>query len=332
MPAPIELDTRAGKYSTIRINGEMALLEPFAVTRLTAKLESIHLPRLSGYAERYVGYALLNGELHLDTEAEIRQGVVRAINEVRVKKLEMRPLLPEEKNELTEELGMPLNTALSLLRDKNDDIELTVPVEGDVTNPEFGIGDAVRKAVGKGLAQGVKTAATIFFAPAGAILAAGKLMDLATALRFEPVGFAAGDAELTPEAIGQLDKLGPLLADRPKVSLRLGGVVTAADRTSLAEQRAKQAAPSPPEGPATEPPQPSSGSGGAPSSPGPAQEPKLVPMAIPEAELLALGEQRAEAVKDYLIERGGIDPKRLLIRRPEIVEGGEAAPRVEVSL
>lgn len=54
--------------------------------------------------------------------------------------------------------------------------------------------------------------------------------------------------------------------------------------------------------------------------------------ANPDEALTELASARAFAVKDLLIEKYGIEKKRLLGCRPEIDEKPEARPRVEISM
>ena len=318
------LKTRTGKYSSISVEvaGRPLAEDPSGTAEVA--LEQIHLPSLTPYTQRHLGYRLRSGALDFHTDAKVDAGHLTATNALKLHKLDLEPLDPDQKDELTENLGLPLNTALSLLRDKNDDIELDIPVEGDLDDPEFGIGQAVGKAFTKGLSRAVTTAAITYFAPAalvalgpvGALFAAGKLISLATALRFDPVAFPPGDGVLGPEASAQMDKLGALLTDRPAVRLTLCGVATEVDREAMYQVAlAAQAALPPP--PKTE--------GKRPPPPPP-------PPVIADETLLDLATARAEAVKDRLVADGKVEPARLLVCSPEIETDAEAAPQVLISL
>ena len=59
---------------------------------------------------------------------------------------------------------------------------------------------------------------------------------------------------------------------------------------------------------------------------------KLSKTANPNEALTELASSRAFAIKDLLIEKYGIEEKRLLGCRPEIDAKPEARPRVEISM
>jgi outer membrane protein OmpA-like peptidoglycan-associated protein len=300
---------------------------------------------LTGYTQRYLGYRLKTGQLDLDTKAAIDGGQLDAQNQLALHRLELDLLHPAEQDKLTQELGLPLNTALSLLRDRDGDIRLSIPVQGDLKSPDVSVGDAVRKAMMKGVTAGIKTAAVVFFAPVGAVLAAGKLVGLATALRFEPVLFDPGQTRLNEEARAYLDRLSERLRDRPGVRITLCGVTTDADVSAL-QQAALAAAARPTTavpgaGTANTAPVTTLPSEGAapktePNEQSPPKEAGSAPLPEPPPvsrdELLDVGQRRGEVVRDYLVERGRIDSDRLLPCSPQHEEAKEAKSRVDIAL
>jgi outer membrane protein OmpA-like peptidoglycan-associated protein len=299
-PSPVELRAKIGKYGEVHVAGTM---EPFAARptlSLDGEVTSIDLAPLTSYTAAAVGYRVKSGHLDGDLDVQVDQGALQAESDWRANKLEMVRLTAADQDRLSAGLGLPVNTALALLRDRDDNIRLKVPVAGNLNDPELRLGQTIRKVVTTALVKAINKAVVAYVAvvssPAAIALAAGKVVSLATAVHFDPVLFAPGDATLDAAAADYLDALAERLDERPGIRLNLCGIAVPGD-----------AQPAPP--------------GAAPGD--------------GEAEIEALrqlAQDRGEAVKDYLTFRRGIAPERLFVCSPEVdeAEGGEA--RVEISL
>lgn len=235
----VSLQGKLGEYSGINLEGKITLLNPAPTGTLKAKLTGVDLPVVTAYAERYAGYRIQSGLLGIEADVTLERGIVDSKNTLDVRKLKLERLKGEDLDELDQQLGMPLNAALSMLRDKNDDIHLDIPISGDIRDPEIGMGDAIRKATMKGLTKGLKTGVMAYFAPVGVAVLVGKAAKGAAALRFEPVVFEPGGDVISGEGAAYLDGLAQLLADRPKVRLNLCGMAAPPDAAIIVGEEAE---------------------------------------------------------------------------------------------
>ncbi len=289
---PIGLAASNGRYGKIAFEGQMRPLSAETFVNGEGTIKDLDMIRLDGYARRAIGYAIKSGTLSADIRVDLQNQRLDSAADLTIRKLDIDPLKPEEQDEFSTELGVPLETALGLLEDDEDTIRLNVPLKGELSDLSVGVGDAVRLVMKKGLMAGMRTAATTYFAPLWPALAATKLFAAASKLRFRPVTFAPGAIALEPEQDAYLQQMAPLMQKRPKVSLTLCGRAVATDRAVLypdagSELNDKQRA------------------------------------AMAE---LSLG--RHEAVKDRLIE-AGIDSARLVTCTPEASPADEGLPRVD---
>jgi len=209
---------------------------------------------------------------------------------------------------LSQELTMPLDAALSLLRDKDDTIRLELPVSGDLDDPSVGVAGVVRKALGRGLRATAISYAKFALQPFGAVVAVVQLAGKATALRLDPVPFEPGSAVLGTRGADYATKVASLLDSRPALSLRVCGRAAAPDQTALQAEAAQAAKP----GEAARPP----AEGASPAD--------------LEAALPALAAARGEAFRDALVRAYGVAPERLVICLPETDPDPKGVPRVEL--
>jgi len=222
----------------------------------------------------------------------MRAGLLKADTSFTANKLYLDKLNKAELDASDQQLGLPLNLCLALLRDSDDNIRLKVPLEGNLNNPKVPAGKLIWQVLGKALAAAVRNVAMAFF-PSG------------NHLGFDPVAFQPGSAELTPEGQDYLQKVGKKLATRPQVTIKLAGKATGIDWLGLKKRKMS---------PDTKP----------------VDVANLKP--ADTERLLTLASSRVEAIRVYLAEQMKVDVKRLLISPPAIDPSPQAQPRAELSL
>jgi len=158
------------------------------------------------------------------------------------------------------------------------------------------------------------TALTGVVLPPGTMLLLGKALDWALTVRFKPVPFETGTAELSTDGLTYLDEVAVRLQDRPKVRLLFCGFATRADLLPTEDDISASETEL---GEKAQPP-------GHIQSPEPLSEEG-------RTLLLQLAEERSRTVRDYLVKEKGIGSERLYLCQPEVDTSKEAQPRVEVS-
>ena len=136
-----------------------------------------------------------------------------------------------------------------------------------------------------------------------------------TAPSFEPIEFAPGSGELGEAGRRYADDIADLLAEHPKLSLKVCGRSTALDlgHTGDGTRGVTQA------------------TDGTKREGDPAPEAVTVSEQVKQA-LAELAVERKRAVRRYLIEEKGADPKRVPECRSTFEAGDQGRPRVEISL
>jgi len=135
---------------------------------------------------------------------------INASNQIILNRLELgQPMLSEQA------VGVPTKLGLALLRDGNNVIELNVPVNGDLADPEFHVGKVMMRA----FADLLTKAATSPFA------LTGTLADIAGlgGEQMHQVSFAPGGTELTAISTRKLAALAQVLNQKPELVLSIRG-------------------------------------------------------------------------------------------------------------
>ena len=235
---PLDLNLVLDRYSHL---GLQARLRPFArppAIEGHGTLSGLHLPLVNGLVADQLGHRFVEGELSDRFKLRIARHRLHMRNHLELNDLEVDPI-PGRK-------GPPLSLAAALLEDRQGRITLDVPIDGDLSRPDFHVLGALDPIIMKAVAG---TAALAIQPLGSVILVGGLLADAALQVRFQPVGFQAGASRPRAGMEARLRALGKKLADRPKLRLRLCGVAVASDRggdkkddaaamLKLAEQRA----------------------------------------------------------------------------------------------
>lgn len=103
---------------------------------------------------------------------------------------------------------MPLDSALTMLRDKNNNVNLDMDVSGNVDDAKFSLTDAINQALTKALR-----------------------------LRLDPAPYLPGEATPSPSTRDYLEKVGRLLQERADLRLKLCGMAVPRDKLSGTRRR-----------------------------------------------------------------------------------------------
>ena len=326
---PIKLTAKLGKYSTLGFSGKFRPFTERLNLDVAGKLEGFDLTSVSGYSREYMGYDLARGRMDADITVRIVDGKMKTDSKLTISKLQVQPTNPDLLDPMKKRVQVPVDTALSLLRDSNDVIRLNVPVTGDITSPKFDFSDAINTAIGNAMKQTVLTTLKVAF-PLGGVIMTVAEAGTAARLRLNPISFPPGSKELSASARKEVSKVAELLRARPAVKLSICGWATAKDRNLLIE-RGVAAAKATVQAPKTTDPNTQPAGKEPQTAPALAALRDKVSRTV-ELELPSLAKHRGETVKDHLIKQYNVSEPRLFLCAPKIGKETDSEPRVDLLL
>ncbi|TCS37365.1 uncharacterized protein involved in outer membrane biogenesis [Paucimonas lemoignei] len=294
---------------------------------LQAKVRDMELAPLSPYSGRYVGYGIEKGKLSFDVAYRIDKRKLTANN-----RLILDQLTFGDKIDNAGAASLPVHLAVALLRDRNGVIDLNLPIEGSLDEPQFSIGAIIVKVIVNTITKAVTAPFTLL----GSLFGGGEELSY---LEFTP-----GRATIAAEGDDKLKALAKALTERPALKLEITahtgteaeieGMKRAAILRKVRALKQKNLAdrgqPVPEGGVEVKPeeypallakvykgekfPKPRNMIGLQKDLP--AAEMEKLMMAntpIDEDDLTALGNRRAQAVKDWLLKNGQVPGERVFI-------------------
>jgi len=306
--ATLKLDGRLDKHSSIKAGGDMKpYLQPPEMA-MQGKLQAIGLPPLSPYTTDSMGIIINSGSLDVDLKLVSQNQLMKGEAVLLMHQLSVKGT--DSKDGLQSKIPVPLDMALNILRDKNDTIELKIPIAGDAENPDVDVSDAITKAVATGVSAGATSYLVYALQPYGAMIAVAKVAgEAASKVRLEPVEFEPGQASLDDSDRDYLSKIAKVLKERPKLAVKVCGVAVQQDVAHLQPPADK-----------------------ADGKSGKKAAPPAAPV-VDKQKLTELGEQRAASVKDYLVEKFKVPANRLVHCQSRFeTDQADALPRTELLL
>ncbi len=332
----VELRGMYDRYAPLEITGKINPLRNDLYVELRADFKDMDLTSVSPYSGRYAGYTVQKGKLSFHLDYLVIKNKLDAKNKILLDQFTFGD--PVESPEATK---LPVRFAVSLLKDRDGQINLDIPVSGDLNDPKFSVGSVILKIIVNLLVK----VATSPFALLSAIFGSSEQLDHAE--------FDYGSSVLNDGAKKKLDILVKALHERPALQMEIvGRADPEKDREGLKQtlilrkvrsQKIKDMAKKSGETPSLESvvvtpeeypkylkqaykeekfPKPRNILGIAKDLPVPEMEKlMLTNQKVTEEDLRALAEERALAAKDYLLQSGQVKPDRLFIVETKTLEG-----------
>jgi hypothetical protein len=216
---PFEIGMHPDKYTSFQIKGVTRPLVDPVYLDAKGELQGLGMPRLNGYIANDLGHKFLEGQLDVRFDVKIADNKLKMGNFLELHRAVVESLEGKD--------GPPLTTAIALLEDRDGYVKLEVPVEGRLDDPNFRVLAALNPIIMKAVAG----TAALAIQPLGSVLLVGSIVaDQALKVSFNPALFEAGSTQLDPETQKYLGELAGKLKEKPKLAVRICGVVAEVER------------------------------------------------------------------------------------------------------
>ena len=189
---------------------EQVFIKPFAVPlsmEMMFELKDYFLDVLTPYVGKYTGREVKSGKLDLTMKYEIENNNINAKHKLLIKKFDFGG-----KVESKDALKLPFGLALALLKDSQDRIDISLPVDGDMSDPKFHyfhlLGQVARNFFFK-----------IITKPFSFLVSA--LGSDVSEEDYGKINFMPGRADLLDEEKEKLRLISKALNERPSVALKI---------------------------------------------------------------------------------------------------------------
>ena len=217
--AGVSINALLDGYAPFEITGSLDPLGSDLFVDLKIAFKNFSLSSVSPYTGKYIGNNISKGKLFLDLEYLIEERKLDAKNDLRIDSVMLGEVVQSE-----EATKLPVALALNLLKDRDGVIDIKMPLEGSLDDPEFSVfGIAIKMFLNL-----IIKAATSPFSVLGSIIGGGE--------EFSYVEFEPGSFLLLETDASKLEKLVTALYERPNLKIEVAGFVDMiSDTESLRE-------------------------------------------------------------------------------------------------
>lgn len=204
-PSVLKLEGKVDKYGYAKISGSLLPFDFKDRANLKILFKNIDMPSLTPYSGKFIGYAIQKGKLSMDLSYKIKKGLMEGDNKINLDSLTLG-----EKIESEEATNLPLGLAIAILKDSKGQIDIDLPVSGDLNDPDFKYGALVWKAIGNLLGS-------IITSPFNLI---GSLLGIETET-LKSIDFAAGEFELIVSEEEKMEQYKQILEKKLELKLSI---------------------------------------------------------------------------------------------------------------
>ena len=199
----VNIDGEIDKYGSTKLKGSVNSANPKEYTDLEFNFKNLDLNTLSGYSANFAGHEIDSGKLFLNLGYDIKNSELLGSNNLMIKKIKLGAEVEDEN--IT---SLPLGFVIALLEDDEGIIEIDMPVEGNLDEPDFKYGALVMKTLGNLILKAVTSPFTFL----------GSMMGL-DGETLEYAEFEVGSAVILPPEREKLDQIVKMMTKRPKIKL-----------------------------------------------------------------------------------------------------------------
>ena len=193
------------EYGVAKITGILHPNNIKLLTDINMIFSNIAIKNFTPYSGKFVGREIKGGKLDLDLKYNIEKSNLEAKNNIVITQLEFG-----ETVESPDAVSLPLDIAISLLKDSKGVIDINLPVSGNVDDPQFSIGSIVWKA----FVNLITKAVTAPFSLLGAMFNFSEN-------EISSVKYDLLEDEVGPIQKETLDKISQILKARSEIAIKL---------------------------------------------------------------------------------------------------------------
>jgi Domain of Unknown Function (DUF748) len=209
-PAEVMLEGKLNDNAPIQISGLINPLAPVAFVDLKTNATDVELGPLSPYSTRYTGYPITRGTLTVDVHYLLNHGELKADNHIVLDQLTFG-----DRVENSTATNLPIRLAVAILKDPQGKIDLSIPVAGSLSDPQFSLSGLISHAIFNVIKSAITSPFRLLASAVGG--SGGQQLSY--------IVFKPGFATLTSPAQTKLQTLAKALKERPALKLEITGRV-----------------------------------------------------------------------------------------------------------
>ncbi len=285
------IQLKTDEYAGAEVKGYVLPFTEKLNLKADIKVKEFSLPEVSPYLQQALGFSMQSGQFDNQLNVEITDGKIKGETTLAMRGLTFSTKKDIASNSLKEQSAMPLNSALSMLMDSQGNLELDIPLSGDVASPSFGLTSFIALITKKAVMSAAESYLIETFVPYANVISVVKVAgEYMLKVRFEDLPYPAQTTEIQTQQQEFVQQFITLMKDKPDTQVKVCAFATPQDLPEVTPD---------------------------------------LKNAEYIQQLKTISALRAQTFKSHVVKQGQIESARLLLCQPQIDSGKKALPRIE---
>lgn len=287
----IKIKGKSNKYASFYLTVNAKPFLEIPRYHLEGQFDELDLPGLSGYIKTALGYEINSGQLDLGINVTLVGSRMDGESQVLLRGIELTALDNYEEDSSSIQTSIPFNAALGMLKDGDGNVELDLPLSGDINSPSFGLSGFLTLLVKQATIIGAREYLAVTLVPYAGLVTIVVVADkYMLKVQINNLDYPPKEVAVPTDHDVFLSSFSALLNDNPDLHVKLCGVSSAAD---IGKEKGSD-----------------------------------ISSKDDIKVLKVLAIKRAVNFKEYMVREKGIDSSRLLLCSPKIDSDIDAIPHI----
>jgi len=232
-PEQVSTITLAGKSNRYAGFSFVTKAKPFLEKpsyKIEGDFKEFSLPGLSSYIKQALQYEIESGQLDLDIDVRLTGTEIEGEVQIILRGIKLTAADDSEISSLNDQTSVPFNMALSMLKDSDGNVELSLPITGDTSSPDFGLSGFLTLLVKQATIIGARDYLLTTFVPFSQVVNVVVLAgEYALKVRINDLPYSPKEIEFQPEQQEFLKQFSALLKEHDSTQIKLCAIATAQD-------------------------------------------------------------------------------------------------------
>ncbi|WP_286266830.1 DUF748 domain-containing protein [Thalassotalea atypica] len=199
-------------------------------------LEELSLPALSAYLGDMADLSFASGQLDTNIDLTIKDDVLQGDSNIVLRGVDITEKESNHNEQPSSDSLISLGSAFNMLKDENGNVDLEIPLAGNISDPEFGFASFINIVGKKAIMAATETYLIQTFVPYANIVSIAKFAGgymLKTDIK--PMNYEKEQINLAPEQREYIDQIAGLMIERPEMHIKLCAVAAISEMATPKE-------------------------------------------------------------------------------------------------
>ncbi len=216
------LSGKDSEFLSFNVHGKARPFGEGVNLSMQTKINEFALPEATGYTSKLLGFGVKRGQLNSNIKVDVVDSNIKGETVIYINAVKFSSSDTVSATSILDQSSVPLNVALGLLKDKNGNIKLKIPLSGNVNDPDFGVQHIIGLIVKKAVMMQAKNYLMATFVPYAKVVSVAMVAGSHTLkVRLEDLPYEIGAVEINESQKEYLQQFVALMQDDKKLTVHV---------------------------------------------------------------------------------------------------------------